>query len=869
VHVIFSSIRSRIIGLLLALALPLVAIVAFALWREYRTSAERAEGAAVELAVATANGVQHALDGGHAVVESLAGDPAILALDAPGCAPWLREVTGMLPQFANIVVADAEGTVVCSALTMPDERPTVAARPWFQAVRATAAPATGSYQVGNITGRAVTVVAHPLIGEVGEFLGVVAAGIDLSQYQGLLEGLPQPPGAVVTLADDEWTVLARSTEPARWIGQTLPGDTVPERAVAPGVGIFKATGLDEIDRVFGFATVRGPNWRVYAGVPETWIYAPVRAAAIRRGIAISAVLVAVAVLTLLLFRLVARSLTALVEGTRAAAGGEGARVPETGPREVVAVGRQFNATLAARDRAERALRRARERYASVVRNAPAGIYVGTAQGRFIDVNPALVRMLGYPDEGALRRVRIRDMFTDPEQFDALVARALDGEDLPRIEAEWRRFDGGVVLVDLSCATVVLADGERVIEVIAEDVTERRALEHHLLETRKMEAIGRLAGGVAHDFNNLLTIVRGQAQFLLFELGEDSAASEHAREIVEATQRGARLTRQLLAFGRRQVVQPMALELNGIVRNLQSMLQRVIGTDIRLMLHLADPLPPVLSDPGQIEQIVMNLVFNARDAMPDGGDLIITTVGAELSESDCRGRAGACPGNFVVLSVEDTGQGIPPDLMDRVFEPFFTTKPQGHGTGLGLATVYGIVSQSGGWIEVESRVARGTRFTVFLPQATEAPEPLPELVEVGGDGGEGTVLVVEDEDAVRRVVTTALRQRGYDVFEAANGEEALRVASEIGSDLDLVVTDEMMPGMRGTQLAHTLAERRPDSRVLFMSGYADNVPAGSTFDGMPSAFLPKPFSHEQLLSEVSKLLRRAAQPPQDRAKTGAE
>ncbi|MGH7506532.1 MAG: cache domain-containing protein, partial [Longimicrobiales bacterium] len=578
-----TSIRTRIVGLLLALALPLIAIVAFALAREYRTSAERAEGAAVELAVATANGVRQVLDGGHAVVEALARDPAILALGAPSCAPWLREVESMLPQFVNIVVADTMGTVVCSAIPMPDERPNVTDREWFQAVHIGAAPATGRFQIGNVTGRAVIVVAHPLRDERGALRGVVAAGIDLNQFQQLVDGLPQPPGAVVTLADDRWTVLARSMDPARWVGQTLPGDTVPEREVGPGIGIARAMGLDSINRVFGFATMTDPRWRVYAGVPDAWIYGPVRRSAIRRGAAVTAVLAAVAVLTLLLFRRVARWLSTLVEGTRAAAQPGGAPLPEIGPTEVVSVAHAFNATLAARDRAEAESRQARERYASVLRNAPYGVFIATPAGRLLDINPALVRMLGYPSEAALRELDAHAPFKDPERFDALAARALAGEHPQGEEVEWCRFDGGRLLTRLSCGAAVTAGGDRVLEVIAEDVTERHALEEHLLATRKMEAIGRLAGGVAHDFNNLLTIVRGQAQFLLMELGEEAPASEHATEIVEATQRGARLTRQLLAFGRRQPVQPITLDLNDIVHNLQTMLRRVAGEDVSVVM----------------------------------------------------------------------------------------------------------------------------------------------------------------------------------------------------------------------------------------------------------------------------------------------
>jgi PAS domain S-box-containing protein len=850
-----ASIRTRIIWLLLALALPLVAIVAIALEREYRTSAERAEGAAAELAVATANGVAQILEGSLVAVDALSRDPAILALDAPACAPWLREATAMLPQFANIVVADRAGVVVCSAVPLAPERPDVADRDWFRRALASGGPAIGRFQTGAITSRRIVVVAQQLRREDAGVIGVVAAGIAIEHFQRLLEGLPQPPGAVVTLADDAWTVLARSTDPERWIGQTLPGDTVPERAVAPGVGLFRATGLDRIDRVFGFATVDGPRWRVYAGVPESWIYAPVREAALRRGIAVATVLAAVAVLAVLLFRRITGSISSLVDGTRAAAQGQGSRVPEVGPTEVVEVARQFNATLAARERAEEDVRRAQERYASVLRNAPYGIFVATETGRFIDVNPALVRMLGYPSEAALHATSAHAAFADPDAFDEICRRMAKGERPAGADIAWRRADGERVLVRLSCGNAVTADGKQIIEVIAEDVTERRALEEHLLETRKMEAIARLAGGVAHDFNNLLTIVRGQAQFLQLELATNGAVQEHAAEIVNATERGARLTRQLLAFGRRQLVQPVPLDMNLTVSSLQSMLRHVVGEDVRIDMRLEDGLPFASADPGQLEQIVLNLVFNARDAMEDGGVVTIETTAVTLTEEQCRGRPNARPGDYVRLTVRDTGAGIPPELLDRVFEPFFTTKPHGRGTGLGLATVYGIVTQIGGWIDVDSTPGDGATFAVYLPVALGEPFPAePASDSVEGDG-QGTILVVEDEEAVRKVVVTALRQRGYEVLEAASGAEALSVAAAYDGTLDLLVTDEMMPGLRGTQLAAELVPRRDGLRVLFMSGYTDRVPAGTRFAGAPSTFLAKPFSHEQLLHAVAVLLKR--------------
>jgi PAS domain S-box-containing protein len=848
------SLRSQIIGLLLALALPLGAILAFSFMSEYRVSAERAEGAAVELAVATANGVAQVLGDADASLAELARDLTVLALDGPGCVPWLREVNMVMPQFSNIAVVDATGDIVCSAVPLGEAGMNVRDRSWFSAVSSTRAPAIGRFQTGDITGRSIVVVARPLLARDGSFRGAVVAGVDLRRFQSLLQDLPAPPGAVVTLADDAWTVLARSRDADRWIGQTLPGDTVPERLIAPGAGMMRASGLDGISRVFGFATVRGAQWRVYAGVPETWIYGPVRDAGLRRAIAFALVLIGVSILTLLLFRRVAHALEALVESTRAAATHTGVRVPEEGPSEVVHVARQFNATLASRERAETELVLARERYRSVLRNAVSGIFVCTPRGLFVEVNPALVDMLGCANEAQLSAIDAHDLFVDPEMFDSLASRALAGERLHDVEVEWRRVDDTALCVRLSGSAAKTLTGERVLEWIAEDITERRALEDQVLQTRKLDAIGRLAGGVAHDFNNLLTIMRGQAQFLLMEMSDQDPLREHAVEIVEATTRGARLTRQLLAFGRRQMVQPVPLDINDVVRGLETMLRRVMGENVRIVTHLSDAIDPVLADPGQVEQIVMNLVLNARDAMPAGGEVVLVTDAQQLDADACRGRPGAREGRFTSLTVRDTGQGIAPELIGRVFEPFFTTKPHGAGTGLGLATVYGIVSQTGGFIEVASDPEAGTSFAVFLPvvdasPAVDAPQPTPD-----SEPASGSILVVEDEAAVRRVVSGILRQQGFRVAEAGSAEEALTVAATL-PDLDLLLTDEMMPGLRGSQLAERLIRDRPALRVLFMSGYTDQPPTGSSFQGVPSAFLPKPFSQQTLLELVARLLRR--------------
>jgi PAS domain S-box-containing protein len=389
-----------------------------------------------------------------------------------------------------------------------------------------------------------------------------------------------------------------------------------------------------------------------------------------------------------------------------------------------------------------------------------------------------------------------------------------------------------------------------------DVHHEKLLERQFHQAQKMEAIGQLAGGIAHDFNNMLTAVLGNANLLLDDLEADSPIRPDLDEIVKAAERAAALTRQLLAFGRKQVMQPIAVDLNAIVRDLTQMLRRVIGEHIDLASVAAPGLSPVRADPTQIEQVIMNLVVNGRDAMPAGGQLSIETANVTLDESYADSHISVRPGSYVMLAVSDTGTGIDEATRRRLFEPFFTTKERGKGTGLGLATVYGIVKQSGGYIWVYSELGHGTTFKVYLPVADEAPQALaPVEPSAHALRGSETILVVEDEPAVRQLTRVLLERAGYRVIPAANAHEAIEQFGAAGGEIDLVITDVVMPGASGPALLKYLTERRPNLKVLFMSGYADDaVPTLGRLD-KDAVFLQKPFTGERLIKKVHEVLER--------------
>ncbi len=387
---------------------------------------------------------------------------------------------------------------------------------------------------------------------------------------------------------------------------------------------------------------------------------------------------------------------------------------------------------------------------------------------------------------------------------------------------------------------------------------RAELEQQFRQSQKMEAIGRLAGGIAHDFNNLLTAIMGYASMALDTLPADHPAIGDMQGIQKTAQRAANLTRQLLAFARRQIIEPRLLNLNDLILNLDKMLSRLIGEDIKLRLVLAPDLLPVKADSGQLEQVLLNLAVNARDAMPNGGELIIETTNVNLDHDYARRHADVSPGEYVLLAVSDTGVGMTEEVKSRLFEPFFTTKEVGKGTGLGLATCFGIVKQNGGHIRAYSELGEGTTFKVYLPQAEGVASPIskPEPIDILTQGTE-TILLAEDEAAVRDLAVRVLRQQGYTVLAAADGQDALRLAqSQPKKEIHLLVTDMVMPHLGGAELANRLKEIRPKLRVLFMSGYTDSTIIRYGLPQTGAAFLQKPFSPQRLVHKVREMLDMA-------------
>ena len=514
-----------------------------------------------------------------------------------------------------------------------------------------------------------------------------------------------------------------------------------------------------------------------------------------------------------------------------------------------------------RSHAEADLRASEARLKAIIDAALDAVITMDGDGVVLSWSPQAERVFGWPASeavgGKLSTTIIPPRFR--EAHERGLAHFLGTGEGPvlnqRIEITGLRRDGREIPVELTITPVRLG-GAWLFSAFLRDISERKLLEAQLRQAQKMEAVGRLAGGIAHDFNNLLTAIIGYTDLALADLREGDPMRQDMEEILRAAHRAAGLTRQLLAFSRQQVLAPRVLDLNEVVQTVDKMLGRLVGEDIELQSVLAPGLGHIKADPGQLEQVIVNLAVNARDAMPTGGKLTIETADVEMAETRGRDLTTVPAGRYVMLAITDSGTGMDEDTKARIFEPFFTTKEQGKGTGLGLATVYGIVKQSGGFIWVYSEPGHGTTFKIYLPRVEGAADALaPPVGTAAVPRGTETVLIVEDEEAVRALAKTALARKGYRVLEAANGGEALLLCESERAPIHLLVTDVVMPGLGGADLAQRLAPLRSEMKVLFISGYTDRAAARHGTMQPGAAYLEKPFSLDALARKVREVLDR--------------
>lgn len=803
-------------------------------------------------------------------LEALAAVEALTSLDRDRCAAYLRGARPALPELANIFVTGVDGQLVCrSAITdgstLDGELGDLSVRPWWPGATHPDTTFFSSQPVmGRISRDWLIVHTIPLTSPDGDRIGYLGVSQPVVALVVLFETEFLPPLHVITVAARDGRVIARSEDLEGFLQRnvTLPRLKADADIYSSVTGFSEASVADGTPTLWAYRHMDEAPWTVYAGVPQAWISHRALAAAWPKLILIGLLFAAPVVLGSQVLKSIGRSIKTVVSWSEDPERAGSEAPPHVETEEVRQLASTFERTLNERNAASAAKHAALRRVRSILNNAAFGIYISDANGRFLDSNPAMAKMLGFESEAELVSVEIGSLYSDPAQRAEVLADAHAGR-RTSAEVEWLRRDGTRFSVRLNWRRLENSESGGVFEVIAEDVSDRKELEAQLRQSQKLEAIGRLAGGVAHDFNNRLTVISGQAEMLLEDLPPGHPFGEYARLILESSERSAELTAQLLAFSRRQLQRNQVVDLNETLKTVKEMAERLIGEDIDVGARMTKE-ATVLADPGQMEQVLMNLCTNARDAMPRGGRLLLSTEQRELSEVEARTAVNAMPGRFVVLSVSDTGEGMDEETQSRIFEPFFTTKPAGKGTGLGLSTVYGIVSQSGGHLKVHSRPGQGTRFEIWMPRVSGvASVPRVDRPRSPGPLGNGeTILVAEDEAPVRQVIVATLERAGYRVLPAEDGYHALSIAAGHDTTIDLLVSDVLMPGMKGPELAERLLQLGTVGRVLFVSGYAEESP-GIEHDGLPWDFLAKPFAGAALGAKVRALLDQEAYLPAEK------
>ncbi len=787
-------------------------------------------------------------------LEAMASRSVLRSLDTTQCDSFLENSIATRPHYSALVLSDAAGNVLCSSV--PTTVRTTRDRSWFEVVSRTKTFSVGKPSVGKISGEWMSVFAVPVYGHDGRHRGYLSVSVTIAGFQQILNIASLPEDAVISLTHTDGTIVARSRDPELWVGRQL---AVTESDREDLNARERVTAAAEGDRyLWAWEEIPEVDWIVYSGIPAHWAFAQ-SVPGLSIGLTVgTAFVVSVLLLASGVYRTVGRNLSRLVQGVRKA-NGEVFPIDETGLSEVAEVARQFNETLTERTRAETDLRAAKELYRSVLQNAALGILVVKEDGTVVEANSSVAYILGAGPVESLTGFNHKDIYRDEEEWEN-VRRVLSGEfEQHTTDTTWVRNGGESFAVRLSVSRIRLSDGSQGGVVLAEDLTERHELEEQIRQSQKLDSVGRIAGGIAHDFNNRLMVILNCADSLHRKL-RGTGLQDTANAILESAARSAELTGQLLAFSRRQIATRRILDLNGLLREFQDMLRRVLEEDITISVSLTERSCPVSVDPGQIEQVVLNLATNARDAMPDGGELTISTRIEIHGPRHLKGMQVSAGSGYVVLAVSDTGKGMDDDIKANVFEPFFTTKAVGEGTGLGLSSAYGIVRQHDGHMRVFSELGAGSTFEVWLPLADEdGLEIQRREVEVTEETtvDNGTILVAEDDPAVRNLIESMLQRAGYEVLVASDGAGALALANGFEGHIDALVTDWIMPGMRGPELAKRLTAERPSLQVLYISGYTDEQLGPGRFEFDPRQFLAKPFQREELLGRLQDLAENPA------------
>ena len=857
--------------MILVILLPAAAVVAYDVIEARGREIDRAHELGQKLAQSIQADLERAISHVEGTLDLLSRIPEVRHLVAPACSDLMSEVTRTQPRYAIIIATDGRGETLCASnpkaigLSSAD-------RPWFQRVTASGTFTVGDYSIGRVTGRPILGFAQPIFAYSNTMSGVAYASIDLGWFGEHDAAQSLPPNASFTLVDENGLVMARYPDGNAWVGKS-----VADRPVFAAMRAIDGSAdrmLPDLDGAESFAHLV----KLQRGVRSAPIYLAVNLQlaevmqvinenSIRKIVLLLLIAGAITLITYFMsVRLITEPVRRLVDLSARIAGGDlSARSGLAGGKgEIGALAGSLDSMAHSLEVQQHQLLD-QQRYMRAVIDNTSELILGFDNDGILTFMNATAKSLGLPEGPVTYKdlIAFNDAIFDsagnPLPFDQIpLVRVMNGERLINAEVLARIRKGEPIRTMLVNGQPIADEsGQRLGIVIAvRDVTDLRGAEASLRQAQKMEAVGQLTGGIAHDFNNLLGVVIGNLDMLLPRL-KDAGDRDLANEAMGGALRGAKLTRQMLAFARRQALSPVTLDLGQHVGELSMMLRRTLGESISVSNHRSADLWPCLVDPGQLDNVLLNLAINARDAMPQGSNLTIEVTNAHLDEQYAAGNAEVRPGDYVSLSVTDNGAGIPREILGRVVEPFFTTKAPGHGTGLGLSMAFGFAKQSGGHLKIYSEPGHGTTVSLYLPRAEAAAAPAVDR-GLGGSGlsrGSETILLVDDNDAVRKTAARQLLDLGYRVIEAKNAAAALAVLAQ-GARVDMLFSDVIMPGgMNGFDLAADVSARYPDIKLLLVTGFAE----GAARDGMPKGLdielMSKPYRLRELADRVRTILDR--------------
>ncbi|NYZ12661.1 PAS domain-containing protein [Azospirillum sp. RWY-5-1] len=851
----------RLVVLVAVAVAPAVAIQAMNEIDLRRERQAEIHGVAVRLGRLAASELDRIIDGTRLLLGAVLEGPSVRTMDSARCSAYLADLQARFPQYLRLGVFRADGTAICASRPVPPGFD-ITAQAHFQETLQTGEFAIGTYQFAERLNRHALPMALAAHDDAGRVIAVGTAALDLGWLTDQLEKRSLPTGGSLTIADREDTVIARTPFPERFIGSSIP-NTFIHLLHAPDIGSLEMQSQDGTRRVLGYVPLTfGPReLYVSAGVSTEHEFEAIDRAT-QRGVVLIAVGATLALLAafiggrLFLMNPILRILTA---ANRLRDGDSGARTGLTdGTTELGRLGLAFDAMADGLERRSADLREAQGRLLKherdfsrfLVESSTDGILAYDRDGRVTLWNPAVAAVTGLAEGDALGR-HLLDLYPTGrgDDLEAAMAAALSGRPHAIPSAPYHPETGREGTVETQHSPLLDEDG-RVIGGIAflRDTTERERIAARLRETQKLEILGQLTGGVAHDFNNLLTAIIGSVEIAKRNPQDHEKAARFLDNAITASERGARLVQQLLAFARRQHLQAAPTDVGDLLTGMEDLLERSVGPQVSIERIVPADLPPALADPTQLELGILNLAINARDAMPEGGRLtIVAGLVGVANDGDDTG-ADLPAGDYLCITVTDTGEGIPPALLDRIVEPFFTTKPVGKGSGLGLSQVQGFAKQSGGGMRIESRVGVGTTVHLYLPRATSAVAPAraPVRPRAARNRSSALILLVDDQPEVLAGLAGTLRDAGHRVVEVAGGEEALaRIAAD--GPPDLLLTDQAMPGMSGAELIRRARAEHPALRALCMTGYAEGQDSPTLPDGV--RVLHKPFDTATLLAAI--------------------